>query len=205
MQCINDIDVLPAYLHVRRTGCYAGCGDGRSKRRLIEREAQSANRRAWGGSTIKRTRIADIAEGRIRLPFFLVINQVRDIILIFAAAINHLITHQHRVFLVGLIARLNTYRHIGVISEGHRVAAWVCTIIEQAVLLQQIAPREDRCIGFVIHQHQFCAATAGLGKLQPFGAVLALHLLLLVGIVVGIDMNIMIGKQGRVRRMNIGL
>ena len=100
----------------------------------------AARRRAWGGSAIERTCIADDAEGLIGFPFTTAARQVGHVSLLFATAINHAVTHQHRVFLICLVGRLDSYRHVGVVTEDDCIAVGISTVVEQAILLIQIAP-----------------------------------------------------------------
>ena len=63
LQRIDDIDVLTAYLHIPRAGWTSRSGNG------VCRTTDAARRRAWGGSAIERTCVADEAEGLIGFPF----------------------------------------------------------------------------------------------------------------------------------------
>ena len=135
---------------------------------------------------VKVARVGDETEGLIGFPFQAATLQVRHVGLLFAAAINHAVTHQHRVFLIRLVGSLDSYRHVGVVTEDDRIAARVSAVVKQAILLLQIAPREDGSIVFAIHQYQFGSITACQRELQPcVSAILELHQLLFVGIVVG--------------------
>ena len=204
MQRIDYIDVLTAYLHIRRTGCCARGGDGRGERRRVKRIAQAADSRAWVGSAVKRTRVGDTGNRVVRQPLPLGTNQAVHPRLFHAAEIGRRVIDKHRVFLVGLIARLDADRHVGVVTEDDGIATWVSAVVKQAILLLQIAPREDGSIVFAIHQFQVRTATAFHRELQPFiGIVLQLHLLLFIGISVRIDMHIMAGKERRIVRTDI--
>ena len=200
MQRIYYIDVLAAYRFTHRRGRSAGRRDDGSKGGGIEGMAQSA---ADGIPSIEGTCIGDIGNIIVRAPFQLIVNQVCDVVLVLAAAINDLIAHEHRVLLIGFIAGLDSDCHIGVIPEDHGVAAGVSTIIEKAILPLQIAPREDRRLFFGADQFELRSATAGDGKLQPcICTVLQFHLLLLIGVVVGKDIDVMEGEMRRVRGMH---
>ena len=176
MQRIDYINVLAAYCYIPRTGCSARGGNG------VCRTTDTA--RGIIAFAVKVACIGDEAEGLIGFPFQAL--QVRHVGLLFAAAINHTVTHQHRVFLIRLVGCLDSYRHVGVVTEDDGIATWVSAVVKQAILSLQITPRENGCIFFVVHQYQFGSATAGQRELQPFiSAILELHQLLFVGIVVG--------------------
>ena len=177
MQRIDDIDVLAAYCYIPRTGCSARGGDGVCRTTDTARGIRIA---------VKVARVGDEAEGLIGFPFQADTLQVRRVGLLFAAAINHTITHQHRVFLIRLVGCLDSYRHVGVVTEDDGIATWVSAVVKQAILLLQITPREDGSISRISHQYQFGSATACQREFQPFvSAILELHQLLFVGIVVG--------------------
>ena len=130
LQRIDDIDVLAAYHHIRRA---------------VTRGRNGASRKtdaALGiiAFTVKITCVGDEAEGLIGFPFPATGRQVRHVGLLFATAINHAATHQHRVFLIRLVGRLDSYRHVGVVTEDDCIAVGISTVVEQVVLLLQIAP-----------------------------------------------------------------
>ena len=188
LQRIDDIDVLTAYLHIPRTGWTSRSGNG------VCRTTDTAC--GIIAFAVKITCIGDEVESLIGFPFQAATLQVGHVGLLFAAAINHLITHQHRVFLVRLIGRLDSYRHAGIITEDDGIAAWVSAVVEQAVLLIQITPRENGSTIYAIYQYQLSSATACQPEFQPFiSAVPELHKLFFIGIVVGTDLDIVIGQQ----------
>ena len=202
MQRIDDIDVLAAYFHIRRTGWSSRGGNGGSSRQGVLRMTDAA---LGLRTAVKVTRIWNKGDGLTGFPFQATARQVGHVGLLLAAAIGQLVAHQHRVFFVCLVARLDSHRHVGVIAECDRIATGVGAIVEQAVLLIQIAPREDGGICFVVHQPQLGSATACQGELQPFvGTVLQFYQFLFVGIFVGNDIHVVISQQRRFGWMNTG-
>ena len=96
MQRIDDIDVLTAYLHIPRA-----VTRGRNGVCRLTDAARGIR------SAVEVTRVGDEAEGLTGFPFAVL--QVRHVGLLFATAINHAVTHQHRVFLIRLVGRLDSY------------------------------------------------------------------------------------------------